>query len=134
MKIFALTGAVAALTLMGCSIAHSAVTITVGQTAHICGVLTTERHFGPPNFGENPKTDSTFTAWVLRMPSAVTVLVPGDAKYDASTRRVQLYFQTQRHSKARVGQTICVTGMSAAATTPGDIAPVNIAVDSITVH
>lgn len=108
--------------------------ITVGQTARVCGVLTTEHHYGPPNFGENPKTDSTFTAWVLRTLSPVAVIVPGDTKYDTATSRIQLYFQPKRVEHTQIGQAICVTGTSAEATTPGDIAPINITVETITTH
>lgn len=103
--------------------------ITLGQPSRACGVLTTETHFGPPNFGENPKTDAKFTAWVLRTDTPVALISAGDPK-QAVTQRVQLYFPHGKSGQKFVGKRLCATGVSAEPTTPGDIAPVNIAVDA----
>lgn len=104
--------------------------ITIGKYARVCGVLTTERHFGAPNFGEDPKTDSNFTTWVLKTTSPVTVLTQSNPKHNTVTHRVQLYFKNSDDGARRLGKELCVEGAAAAAVTPGDIAPVNITVKS----
>ena len=120
----------AGLLLTACASATPTVPITVGQQAKACGLLTREKHYGPPNFGETPKKDSTFSAWVLRTTEPVRVIVPGHPAHATSTKRIQLYFNRQKDGRAWQDKHLCVSGESAEAITPSDIAPVNITIES----
>jgi hypothetical protein len=126
----------ASLFVSGCAKASQSDSITLGMKASVCGVLTTEKHFGPPNFGENPKTDSTFVAWVIR-PDSPVMLTSQKHSRPNQTDRVQLYFDTgkvtENDGKSLLGKHVCASGYSEQPNTPGDIAPANISVDAIRV-
>lgn len=111
--------------------------VVLGDMTKVCGKLTAERHFGPPNFGENPKTDSTFIAWVLMPNHPILFVSKNDSANLLNSDRIQIYFNVEKVTrKSRLNllkKHICVTGYSAEATSPGDIAPLNISVETIRV-
>ena len=41
---------------------------------HLCGVFSHKTFFGPPNYGENPETDSKEHVTIMTLDSAITVL------------------------------------------------------------
>ncbi len=47
----------------------------------LSGYVLTEREWGPPNFGEDPKTDSTFTATLIKLDTPLTFCDPADASF-----------------------------------------------------
>src|SRR6266478_2042272 len=41
----------------------------------LTGVVTHQVEWGPPGFGENPRTDSSFVAWILNLDFSIPVVV-----------------------------------------------------------
>jgi len=50
-----------------------------GATLEIAGVLHSVEKWGPPNFGEQPETDSRWTAWIIGLPAPLPI--SGGAKF-----------------------------------------------------
>jgi hypothetical protein len=44
-----------------------------GESIELSGVLHRQVRWGPPNFGENPKTDSTFVAWTISLSEPLVI-------------------------------------------------------------
>ena len=78
------------------------------------GTLRTKRYYGPPNYGENPKTDAKETALLLLLNQPVNVRGNADPqeKFDRQSfrnvRRIQLVFT--KPWKAYLGKTVLVKG------------------------
>jgi hypothetical protein len=47
----------------------------------LSGYVITEHEWGPPNFGENPKTDSTFTATLIKLDQPLIFCSSKDANF-----------------------------------------------------
>lgn len=125
----------APLVVASCANAQPGNALVLGERGQACGVLTVEKHFGPPNFGENPSTDTIFSALVLKTATPVALHDPKRPGRARQTDRIQLYFKTGKSNdgegRALVGKHLCVSGASSEAITPSDIAPVNISVEEI---
>lgn len=109
-----------------------------GQAIGISGVLHKEIHWGPPNFGENPKTDSKFAAWVLHVDKPFNAIQ--DSKTGAGKELVVTDIQLELSSVISVEQIaafenkhIAVEGKLWKITTPGDVTDFNVSVTKITV-
>ncbi len=50
-------------------------------SATMSGYVMTERDWGPPNYGENPKTDSQHTSILLKLDYPIPFCDPSDAAY-----------------------------------------------------
>jgi len=77
--------------------------MTTRQHHVVIGTLHHEIHWGPSNFGEDPKTDSKFTAWIVSLKKPVTIDVgkeTGD-EHPQSVAKIQLSFSVD---SAVVGQ------------------------------
>lgn len=104
-----------------------------GQDIRVTGVLQSEIHWGPPNFGETPKTDSKFAAWVLHVDSPFTVVKDeGDgSEGEATVSEIQLELSntfSDEQIAALVKKHISVEGSLWMAQTPGDVKDFNISV------
>jgi hypothetical protein len=100
----------------------------------LSGVLQSETHWGPPNFGESPKTDSKFVAFVLNADYEFEI-VKGVEFADPTKikiKRIQLFFPSREYSRKAVnsmkGRHIHVRGSVWTAKTPGDVTDVNLTV------
>lgn len=100
-----------------------------GSGVTLCGSLRKERHWGPPNFGEDPKHDSQFDAWFL-VPK-----VPVAARYGAEEevfKQIQLNPRPDRAITARArGHLFEVVGTLHTAVAPGEVIPVVLWPDSM---
>src|SRR5215510_4345751 len=79
------------------------------------GRLTVQREYGPPNYGENPKTDEKVKVPVLVLSVPINVRgTPGDVQNATSVRgvhRIQLVFTNGETSyKEFVGKLVLVNG------------------------
>jgi hypothetical protein len=64
---------------------HRQLTTTDTKDVRISGMLVQRRTYGPPNYGENPKTDLRLSYWVLRLDYPVTVLTGVDIGMPSQT-------------------------------------------------
>lgn len=92
----------------------------------LSGVLHRQVRWGPPNFGENPETDSTFIAWIISLgePLVVQGGVQIEDKSQPSVSEIALIsysykvpFDVER-LQSLDGKLILVTGKLWPATTP----------------
>jgi hypothetical protein len=103
------------------------------------GVLHKEIHWGPPNFGENPNTDSKFTAWVLHidLPFKVKNNSIDKQKNEIVVKDIQLETSnviTSNKIAEFENKHIIVEGRLWTASTPGDVTDFNIDVTRIIVN
>jgi Domain of unknown function (DUF4431) len=78
------------------------------------GKLTIRTFFGPPNFGENPETDSKEQGWILSLSkpielTGITSLESGLINHDQNVREVQLVLPGAH--KELIGKKVAVKGM-----------------------
>ncbi|HLN97987.1 MAG TPA: DUF4431 domain-containing protein [Pyrinomonadaceae bacterium] len=78
------------------------------------GELTVEPKYGPPNYGENPKTDAKVRVPILRLSTSVNVRgTPGDGFNANSVReakRIQLLFRPGASYDQFIGKKVRVKG------------------------
>ena len=107
------------------------------ETIEFSGILHHQVHWGPPNFGEHPRTDSKFTAWIVSVgkPVPVQAGVQFAGKSQASVSEIQLSIDpTTFHSKVLRpldGKMVVATGKFWQASTPGDVTPVVLSVETL---
>ena len=105
-------------------------------TVALEGRLIFETKYGPPNFGENPKTDKRVKVPIVILTKAINVRgTPGDA-LNATTvqgaRRIQLVFtDPAKNYKPLAGKDIVVKGTLFHAHTGGHYTDVVMSVQSI---
>ena len=62
--------------------------------SELTGTVQTEKHYGPPNYGENPETDRIETIYVLTLPSPISIIANENDDLNATSfpdiSRVQL--------------------------------------------
>lgn len=113
--------------------------LTTGIPVEICGTLHAEARWGPPNFGEDPKTDSKFTAWIVSLKKPVTVGAGKEIgeEHAQSVASIQLSFSAFDHQKLlrdlkRLDKTVVVAfGRLWTATAPADVTPVVLSLERI---
>jgi hypothetical protein len=97
-----------------------------GESIELSGVLHRQIRWGPPNFGENPATDSTFIAWIISLSEPLVVRggVQIGGKSQPSVSEIALIsysykvvFDTER-LQSLDGKLVVVTGRLWPATTP----------------
>lgn len=83
------------------------------RSVTLSGELTQVQKYGPPNYGENPKTDARVRVLVLKLPRTLNVC--GDPTSDINTeseknvREVQLVM-SDSSAKHLVGRAVIATG------------------------
>lgn len=108
-----------------------------GQTIEFSGILHQEIRWGPPNFGENPQTDSQFTVWIVSVSNPIVVQggVEIGGKSQSSVSEIQLSIDptTFRADSLQplVGKLIVATGRLWAGTSQGDVTPVVLGVENV---
>jgi hypothetical protein len=100
------------------------------------GRLIVQTKYGPPNFGENPKTDKRVKVPIVVLTKAINVRGTPGAGHNATSvegaRRIQLVFTDPAMSyKSLVGKDIVVKGTLFHAETGGHYTDVLISVQSI---
>jgi hypothetical protein len=105
-------------------------------TVELEGRLLVQTKYGPPNFGENPKTDKRVRVPMVVLTKAINVRgTPGDALNATSVqgaRRIQLVFtDAATDYKSLVGKDIVVKGTLFHAHTGGHYTDVVMSVQSI---
>jgi len=61
-----------------------------GQVAHLRGTLSTEKHYGPPGYGEDKKRDLLWSILVLNLDTPINLFDPKDPTVDGIVKRVQV--------------------------------------------
>jgi hypothetical protein len=107
-----------------------------GEAIEFSGILHHEERWGPPNFGENPETDSKFTAWIVSVGTPIPV--QGGAEFDGKTlhaiSEIQIIvppFTFRQVLQSLDGKMVVVTGELWNATVQGDVRPVNVMVKTL---
>lgn len=97
------------------------------------GVLQRAEFLGPPNYGEDPKTDRIENAYYLQLPAAVTTQRGGGSEDLARVFFVQLRVPSTRLNwvKDRLGKRVRAHGLLTDAVTGHDRTPVVMDVDTI---
>jgi hypothetical protein len=118
------------------TVAQQRQSLSYGPGAELEGRLTVQWKYGPPNYGENPKTDSRRKIPIVVLTRPINVRgIPEDAPQSISVqnvRRIQLVLTgPEMDYKALVGKQIRVKGALWHATTGGHYTDVVIFVDSI---
>lgn len=106
------------------------------ESVELEGRLIVETKFGPPNFGENPKTDKRVKVPIVVLTKAINVRgTPGAVHNDVSVegaRRIQLVFiDPAMDYKSLVGKDIVVKGSLFYRETGGHYTDVLMTVQSI---
>jgi len=104
----------------------------------VSGVLHKEIHWGPPNFGENPSTDSKFIAWILHVDAPFNVKNPFKADRGKEIKVIDVQLElsstfSNDQIAALADKHVIVEGPLWKATTPGDVTDFNIAVAKATI-
>lgn len=102
---------------------------------YICGVLSEKSYWGPPNFGENPSSDSKWSAWILNLDGPVEIKNSDILKTDQVTlTEIQIEPVTSAQRKALRNfdkKRVEVSGQFWSAATPGDVTPVILMLEKI---
>lgn len=108
-----------------------------GETIELSGFFYSEVLWGPPNFGENPATDSQFVAWFISLSKPLVVQggveVGGD--YFPSVSVIKLSSDTTSWISERLrplfGKLVVVRGKLWRGIAEGDVTPISIAMKTI---
>lgn len=73
------------------------------EVVHLSGVVVLEVHYGPPNFGENPKTDTKGKYPILVLDKPITVIGDPNDEIDRTT-----YENVKRIQLARVNPALAI--------------------------
>jgi hypothetical protein len=105
------------------------------------GTLRTKIAFGPPNFGENPKSDSRFRVYYVRLAKPLNRIQldlppdnqwPANEKYSVVQLRCNDSFKTcERFLKRHIGQAIFAAGSTAWQQYPADVYSVIMTVEAL---
>ena len=104
------------------------------KTSVFVGTLVRKEVFGPPNYGETPKTDQVVTYYVLDMPIMITIdfesIENSEIKNQKSTSYLQIAgsFDAVELSKL-VGQKVSIQGKLFPATSGHHITPILLSVE-----
>lgn len=99
--------------------------------------------YGPPGYGENKKTDTRITYWILDLPTIVNSLcTPERPEWQSvdckATKQLRLFFPTsptnnglELKAKALMGHRVIVTGILHRQDTLGEITPIYMDVTEV---
>jgi hypothetical protein len=107
-----------------------------GGNVTLGGFLSEKVVWGPPNFGENPKTDSRVSIWVLSLDYPIPVSINGEFKtgHEVSlVDKIQLNVTSEHVGDLRShsGYRIVITGSLWSAFAPTDLKPVTMNIAKI---
>ena len=106
----------------------------------LSGLLATRKRWGPPGWGESPRSDARVTILVLRLPNAITVKPTADAEAKNSfsletvrhVREIQLYVKDHAAGLKLARQRATVEGILNERIVGGDYTPVTMDVTRLT--
>ncbi|HWF63942.1 MAG TPA: hypothetical protein VN685_04955 [Rhizomicrobium sp.] len=116
---------------------HRQATTANKKDIRISGVLVRRAAFGPPNYGENPKTDSRLAYWVVELDVPIKVITGLDIDVPSQTITVH-EMQILRGPGLREdvdsfrGMHVVVRGVIGTQVFAQDMTPVNIVASNIT--
>jgi hypothetical protein len=102
-----------------------------GETIELSGVLHRKVFWGPPNFGENPETDSKFALWIISLSKPLVIREPAKIQgiFPSSVSEIKLFAGTTMFKSKLLrpleGKLVVVTGKLWLGITPGD-SPISI--------
>ncbi len=108
-----------------------------GETIKFSGVLRHEERWGPPNFGENPGTDSKFIVWIVDLGKPITILGGAQigGKSQASVSEIQLNIDPMKFRDEKLqpldGKMVIAAGKLWRAKSQGDVTPVVVALRTV---
>lgn len=101
-----------------------------GEVIEFSGILHSDEQWGPPNFGENPETDSKFTAWIISVNPPIPIkggVRFGEETWNTATK-IQISIGTMGLDRKFLapldGKMVVATGNLWDATAPADVTPV----------
>jgi len=108
-----------------------------GGAIEISGVLHQRKSWGPPNYGENPKTDSKYVAWLVfvSLPIPVQGGADIDGKVQSTVSKIQLNIPMAFDRKSLNlldGKMVLASGKLWKADTAGYVTPVFLSVKTLT--
>jgi hypothetical protein len=107
-----------------------------GETIELSGVLHRKVFWGPPNFGENPETDSKFALWIISLSKPLVILEGAQIQgtFPPSVSEIKLSAGTTMFKSKLLrpldGKLVVVTGRLWLGITPGD-APIAIQMKTV---
>ncbi len=109
----------------------------------LAGVITEVHGYGPPGYGENKKTDSRITYWILELQTAITTpCTPERPEWAAmdckAAKRLKLFFpippegnDLEHVAKTMKDHRVLITGIVHRRDTLGEITPIYMNVTNI---
>jgi hypothetical protein len=98
-----------------------------GQVISLVGILNQSKEWGPPNFGENPQSDSKIDVWFLAPPNDTTFKAH---QVELKVDRIQLSrvasVLDEKQLASMRGRIVQVKGSLSSASSPGDYTSVVI--------
>jgi hypothetical protein len=107
-----------------------------GETIELSGVLHRKVFWGPPNFGDEPETDSKFALWIISLRKPLIILKGAqiEGPFPPSVSEIKLAAGTTMFKSKLLrplhGKLVVVTGKLWLGITPGD-APIAIFMKTI---
>jgi hypothetical protein len=109
-----------------------------GETVELSGFFHSDVIWGPPNFGEEPQTDSQFVAWFIALSEPLVVQggVEILGNYYSSVSEIKLSSDFTAYKdkllEPLLGKLVVVTGKLWRGTVEGDVTPIVIAAKTVT--
>lgn len=100
------------------------------QVVDLKGTLVREVRYGPPNYGENPKTDKRMRIWVLKLSQPISMCSDPTGSALEGIREVQVFFK-QAPTTLR-GRVVHARGTVEQATLGPQLTPVVMYVQRVT--
>jgi hypothetical protein len=101
----------------------------------ISGTMTGVKEFGPPGYGENPKTDDKYTAWILRLDDPLAVVEPRDEFHEGgkiAVKDIQVWISETYHDYAALrGKHVVIQGELGGRETSNEVRRVRIFPDVV---
>jgi hypothetical protein len=108
----------------------------IAEEVTVSGLLSQRTIWGPPNFGENPTTDSRIIVWIVRLDSPLKTVLGsefGRPGRTVSEEQLQIFFQPLHPDilQALLRQRIVATGTLEGAVAPGETTRIVMNVETI---
>ena len=120
------------------SATEDGISVDHGNQVQLCGTLKREMHWGPPGFGETPKSDIKWVAWLLVLRKPTVFYHKGDNGENIAEELTRVQIGLGSHEfddqlRRAVDSQIVVGGKIWSASSQGDVTPVVIWISSMAV-